>query len=110
MICKKTFNLVIHLQAHVKRVHNKIKNHICQICEARFASTADLNDHIKRQHEKVKEFKCNSCQYASVTSCDLERHIKPKHNHNKTNHEEMNDNIMMKGHINIKCKSDHQDN
>ena len=63
----------------MKSVHNKVKNHECQICEARFASSSQLNEHIKRQHERVKEFKCNSCQYASVTSCDLKKHIKAKH-------------------------------
>ena len=52
MICKKTFNLARNLHVHVKRIHNKIKNHICQICELRFAKNTELDTHLKRIHDK----------------------------------------------------------
>ena len=99
MICKKTFNLAVALHTHVKRMHNKIKNHRCQICEVRFASTSDLIGHIKRQHEGIKEFSCYSCEYAAVTSSDLKRHIKAIHKHTETYHEEMKRNTKIKGII-----------
>ena len=102
-------NLVKSLSSHVKRVHNKIKNHSCQICEVKFASISELNVHIKRQHERVREFKCNSCEYAAITSCDLKKHIKAIHKLTKTDCEEMKGILMMKGNI-IKGKREDEAN
>ena len=97
-------NLVKSLSSHVKRVHNKIKNHSCQICEVKFASISELNDHIKRKHERVKEFVCTSCEYAASTLCTLKKHIKAMHKHTETYHEEMKHNNKIKGHIITKGK------
>ena len=58
--CGKVFTRKIDLKNHVKHVHDKIREHICEVCAKGFATSSDLNTH-KRTHTGEKNFPCHIC-------------------------------------------------
>ena len=52
------------LNIHIMGVHDKIKNHVCEVCEAAFTVKKDLRKHEKAVHLKIKEHDCNICGLA----------------------------------------------
>ncbi|CAG9810097.1 unnamed protein product [Chironomus riparius] len=77
--CGKIFRYQAALQAHVKVVHLKLKNHACD-CGKKFYSRVDLNDHQIVSHGKSTplEFSCDQCDKRFPTRKQLMRH-KPYH-------------------------------
>ena len=63
-------------------MHDKIKDHICEICGYATSRKNNLKQH-KRSFHKMEEkgFKCNHCHYATYRMCDLRRHMSV---HNRT--------------------------
>ena len=58
--CGKIFTTNIVMKNHIKHVHDKIKEHICEVCAKGFATTSDLNTH-RRTHTGEKNFPCHIC-------------------------------------------------
>ena len=79
LICKKTYSLQAHLSRHIKIVHDKIKEFMCDTCEKFFSLELNLKQHIKLVHEKIKGFKCNMCEKSYYSKQVLNRHIKSIH-------------------------------
>ena len=73
---------ISHFEQHIKEVHDKIKDHICEICGYATSRKNNLKQH-KRSFHKMEEkgFKCNHCHYATYRMCDLRRHMSV---HNRT--------------------------
>ncbi|CAL8114639.1 unnamed protein product [Orchesella dallaii] len=74
-ICKRTFCRITVRNAHVKNVHQKLKNHCCVFCEKRFATKGDLNIHIMN-HIGEKRFWCNMCDCEFSRKDTLQMHQK----------------------------------
>ena len=58
--CDQYFTKPSELKYHIKGVHDKIKDHICEICAKGFSTTSQLNSHMI-VHSNVKNFPCDIC-------------------------------------------------
>ena len=68
-----------NLKAHIKQVHDKIKDVKCEKCEYKCATNGNLQQHIKIVHDKIKDFECDNCEFSCSTKGHLQRHIKQVH-------------------------------
>ena len=71
------------MKKHIKIVHEKRKDHICDACKKAFANKVDLEGHISFVHEGIKKFKCEQsnqmCNKAFVSQSNLRQHIANVH-------------------------------
>lgn len=60
------------------KVHNGIKNHVCQTCGTKYVTAGQLASHIKHIHSKQKPFSCSyeKCLKTFVTNMALRAHIR----------------------------------
>ena len=71
-----------YLINHSKRVHDKIKNHKCELCNYEAFSRSEIDLHVRNLHlynigkEKLK---CGRCDYSSLYKSTLLRHNKCHH-------------------------------
>ena len=79
--CGSIFVSKHSLNAHIKYVHNKKKDVVCDICE-KFYPRNDYRQHYRRMHiRSEKEYKCQLCDdksYANAISLNV--HIRIIHN------------------------------
>ena len=68
-----------HLNAHIKQVHDKIKDFECPLCDYKCSAKSNLNAHIKHVHDKIKDFECLLCDYKAGQKGHLKTHIKMVH-------------------------------
>ena len=82
--CEYSSNHSGNVKKHIKAVHNKIKNFVCDRdnCEMAFSSNSHLKQHIKAVHDKIKDFVCNidGCEKSCTTKSNLKDHIANIHN------------------------------
>ena len=64
--CGKIFSRNKDMKNHVKHVHDKIREHICEVCAKGFATSSDLNTH-RRTHTGKKNFPCHICGKSFTT-------------------------------------------
>ena len=64
--CGKIFASKEARRKHVKHVHDKIREHICEVCAKGFFSSSDLNTH-RRTHTGEKNFPCHICGQSYTT-------------------------------------------
>lgn len=57
-ICNLYF---VWLADHVRTVHEKVRNFVCEICNKSFGKKSGLTTHISTVHEKIKVFSCDIC-------------------------------------------------
>ena len=50
-----------YLKRHVKAVHDKIKDNVCEKCNYATSTKSELNKHIKVVHDKIKDKFCEKC-------------------------------------------------
>ena len=68
------------MKRHIKRVHEKIRNHVCDKC----GYAASQKHHLKSHNESVhnmgdKKFKCEKCPHETTKKSNLKVHIKTVH-------------------------------
>ena len=68
IIAKKGF------PAHM-RIHNNIKNKICEICGKQFRKACNLQEHWQRMHSSSKCYICDRCGANFAIKSDLTRHV-----------------------------------
>ena len=74
-VCGKQFRVQALLSRHVREVHDRIKNHACDICGRRFANSTARNDH-RRIHTGERPCVCQLCGKAFKTKASLFVHSK----------------------------------
>ena len=73
-VCKKSLSTKWTLLDHIKMVHEKIKNVLCDQCSKAFGSVELLNCHYKRIHSDIRQFACNICGKAYMLKAELMNH------------------------------------
>jgi KRAB domain-containing zinc finger protein len=74
-VCGKQFRVQALLSRHVREVHDRIRNHACDICGRRFANSNARNDH-RRTHTGERPCVCHLCGKAFKTKASLFVHSK----------------------------------
>ena len=73
--CPRTY-YPSHLRDHVKSIHEKTKDHVCDLCGAAYGRKSHLKDHINVVHNDIKPFACDQCSYRCTRRYLLKDHIK----------------------------------
>ena len=68
-ICEKVFK-GNYLQEQIRTVHEKLKQHQCNICHESFGQKESLNRHVKSVHGNNKLFKCELCDFSACLHND----------------------------------------
>ena len=74
---EKHFNNTEILQKQNMSVHEKLKNHHCNLCSKTFSAAHLLKKHIKNVHEGIKKegkHKCDLCEMSFTAPSKLKRH------------------------------------
>ena len=76
--CGKDYSTDNALKLHIKRIHLKELDFMCNQCDKKFTSKADLKNHINSRHEEPESklvFVCDTCGKSYATSVKLKNHI-----------------------------------
>ena len=73
--CGKIFKTNVVMKNHIKHVHDRIREHICEVCAKGFATSCDLNTH-RRTHTGEKNFPCHICGQSYSTKQYLQIHTR----------------------------------
>ena len=81
----------VNLKRHIRTVHDKQKDHKCDLCGKEYFAKKRLNEHIKRDHDKIRDEKCNQCGKFFYTKELLKSHVRNIHSkdQNQKVHEEV---------------------
>ncbi|XP_045465600.1 zinc finger protein 675-like [Harmonia axyridis] len=71
--CSKVFKSNRNLYDHLRRVHSKVKKHICSYCDKRFVDHYMLKIHT-RTHTGVRPYQCDKCEKSFFRSDALKEH------------------------------------
>ena len=66
---KMTTSLMV--KTHVKVVHKKIRDHICDHCGGGYSMAGGLREHIKVVHLNIREYRCDECGYETTARSNL---------------------------------------
>ena len=77
--CGRSFGRNEQLEKHIKSVHLKIRDCICDECGSAFRCPSDLNYHIRSVHHKIKNYKCSKCDSRFASQSCLKRHEAKDH-------------------------------
>ncbi|KAJ8675113.1 hypothetical protein QAD02_010899 [Eretmocerus hayati] len=76
--CDFTFTKKHYLTRHKKRVHDVIKNYVCEVCGKAFVCSATLRVHYLT-HTKMKPYLCNVCGLRFTQRSSMMLHWRKKH-------------------------------
>ena len=76
--CEKSYTFKRDLEQHIKFVHEKIKDVICDTCGKRFKTKTELRLHITKVHD-CKQFACTTCHKVFNAKSNLRFHMKYVH-------------------------------
>ena len=71
-----------HLKEHIKVIHHNIRDHACPQCNYTTTRNWLLKDHIKAVHDKIKDIVCDICGYRTASMANLGNHVKQAHANN----------------------------
>ena len=83
--CSKSFSTKWNLEAHIKYVHEKVKNYQCEVCDKFFAKKADKNIHVLAVHKGIKKLykyqssKCIECNKVFSKKANMKAHVLSVH-------------------------------
>ena len=81
--CDRQSSNKTHIQNHILRIHDKIKNIECEVCGKSFCENQELQTHIENNHtnpqDRKKEFKCDKCPKQFYKKFNLNSHTKSVH-------------------------------
>ena len=65
----------MRVRQHIKVVHDKIKDSICEQCGGEFSGKWNLAEHVKVVHLNVREYRCDECGHEVTTRSNLKKHL-----------------------------------
>ena len=77
--CDKCDFKGVSLKLHIKSVHDKIKDNVCQECGYACSEKNTLDNHIKSVHLKLKDYVCEECGSAFFSNAKLQLHKQSVH-------------------------------
>lgn len=77
--CGSTFTQKIHLETHIKNVHELIKPYHCSFCDYNTANKGSLDKHIRTVHHKERPFRCRICEASFGQKVHLDSHVSAVH-------------------------------
>jgi DNA-directed RNA polymerase subunit RPC12/RpoP len=77
--CGKVLTTRPKLQAHVRVVHQGIKDYACAHCSKSFSSKSNLDIHVGSAHTGVLPYKCDLCEKSFTRKNLLAQHTKAGH-------------------------------
>ena len=78
--CPRKFYTRNEVTLHFDRKHRDLeKKHPCGVCGKKFYQAGDVKAHVKGVHDKIKDFQCNFCDLAFSQGCNLKTHIRKIH-------------------------------
>eukprot|EP00179_Madagascaria_erythrocladioides_P002734 CAMPEP_0198316682 /NCGR_PEP_ID=MMETSP1450-20131203/6479_1 /TAXON_ID=753684 ORGANISM="Madagascaria erythrocladiodes, Strain CCMP3234" /NCGR_SAMPLE_ID=MMETSP1450 /ASSEMBLY_ACC=CAM_ASM_001115 /LENGTH=424 /DNA_ID=CAMNT_0044019849 /DNA_START=246 /DNA_END=1520 /DNA_ORIENTATION=+ len=78
-ICLTVFKQKIHLETHVRSVHERQRPFKCDRCDQDFATVGNLRRHQRNVHEKIRRYACQQCAAQFGERSDLVRHQNKVH-------------------------------
>ena len=88
--CELKMTTAMKVRQHIKTVHDKIKDCICEHCGAAFSARSNLQEHVKVVHYNIREYRCDECGFEVTTRTYLRKHLIVM-NHTSTLQNEKND-------------------
>lgn len=74
--CEECDGIFINLRAHVKEVHQRLREHVCYLCAKEFSKRSGLNRHIQTVHDKLRNWSCDLCEKSFGEKAQMQRHRK----------------------------------
>ena len=68
-----------NVNKHYRKVHMKVKNHLCEHCPKSFYSKLSLEEHTNGVHLNKKSYKCDLCNFATAYHSKKQEHKKVAH-------------------------------
>lgn len=78
-ICGRLFAEKHKLKQHIRRKHEKIREHECHLCHKNFSSLDSVHTHIRTMHSN-NEYKCEYCNRTYTSELSLRYHKKKHEN------------------------------
>lgn len=72
-ICKILFSSKSHKERHVKSIHSKVKDHVCNVCNKGFSRKDSLKLHLQI-HSDGRNFKCLFCKKILKSKSSVKYH------------------------------------
>jgi len=63
------------MKRHTKKVHEKIKDIICEVCAHAFSTISNKNAHIKYVHLPKRKHICEECSFVTISKDKLKNHM-----------------------------------
>ena len=67
------------MRIHIKHMHDKLKDHVCEECGYAASEKGDLKKHRDAVHNTGEKFKCGLCPYESSWKRHVAKHMRDKH-------------------------------
>ena len=83
--CGNGFTTLAALKAHIRVIHDGIKDYSCDQCGRLFAKCADLKAHFTAHHANERNYHCEQCGKTFSWKSVLKAHIKQVHEHQRPN-------------------------
>ena len=64
---------------HIKSVHDRHIDFLCNLCDKRFNTKGTLKRHVMAIHEKITAFKCDTCEKCYKRKDTLSTHVRTVH-------------------------------
>jgi KRAB domain-containing zinc finger protein len=77
--CKRRFIRGSALNKHIRVVHKRLRDYICDICAKAFSESRDLKAHRQQFHMQQREFQCDKCGRKFGENKKLVRHVRARH-------------------------------
>ena len=77
--CTYTSHSKQHLRCHITSLHEKVRNHLCDLCGSSFFQEGSLESHMNMVHHMGVTYKCEQCPYKTIRKDYLMNHATRVH-------------------------------
>ena len=77
--CGSNFTQKIHLETHIKNVHEMNKPFACPFCDYSTANKSSVDKHVRTVHHKERPFSCRVCDASFGQKVHLDAHVSAIH-------------------------------